>query len=175
MSVTPICQSGSQAYIRDYTSGSILGFPPTTSSPSAAAQSSCNLATTTFFVPAFSPTKMCTNPSMSVQTESSSANLATDRPAPALSQEHSASRSTAIEFGVGIPLGIAAVGFLGFLSWKAARRQRKSKSRIMSQEHALGHGDQSASALTDRLWIELPDVQSPIELEDTSKKEPRST
>ena len=170
VSVTPICQSGNQAHFRDYTSGSILGFPPITSSPSAATQSSCDWATTTFYIPASSPAKMSTAPSLSAQTQRRSTNLPTDPPAPAQSQEPAASLPTAIGFGVGIPLGIAAIGFLGFLFWKAAGQERKSKSRILSQNYALGHGDQSASALIDRPWAELPGAQLPIELEDTSER-----
>ena len=199
--VTPICHSGNQAYIHDYTSGSILGFPPTTSSPSAATQSSCKLATTTFYVPAYSPTKMCSDPSLPVQTQRRSTNLPTalspakistasslpvqtqtwstnlptNPPAPAASQKHSASLSTAIGFGVGIPLGIAAIGFLSFLFWKVAGWQRKSKRGTLSQEHALGHGHQSTNAVINRMWTELPDAQLPIELDDTSRREPPST
>ena len=212
-SVTPICQSGNQGYLRDYTSGSILGFPPISSSPSAATQSSCGLATTTFYASASCPIKMSTAPSLSAQTLRRSTNLPTDPPAstqsqehsaslpvssptdmstapslstqtqrrstnpptglpgPAKSQERSASLPTAIGFGVGIPLGIAAIGFLGFLFWRAAERERKSKSRILSQEHALGNGDQSASVVIDRLGNELPDAQLPSELDDTGKRE----
>ena len=114
---------------------------------------------------------MSTAPSFSAQTQRRSTNLPTDPPAHAQGQENSASLPTAIGFGVGIPLGIAAIGFLGFLFWKAAGRQRKSKSQILSQKHALGNGDQSASAVIDRPGTGLPDAQLPIELADTSKKE----
>ena len=170
VSVTSICQSGNQAYFLDYTSGSILGFPPMTSSPSAATQSSCDLATITFYISASSSSKVSTAPSLSAQTQKRSTALPTDPPAPAQSQEHSASLPTAIGFGVGIPLGIAAIGFLGFLFWQAAGRQSKSKSRVLSQKNALEHSDQSASAVIDRPRTELPDAQLPSELEDTSKR-----
>ena len=113
---------------------------------------------------------MSTAPSLSAQTQRRSANLPTNPPAPAQSQEHSASLPTAIGFGVGIPLGIAAIGFLGFLFWKATERQRKSKSQILNQKRALGHGAQSASAVIDRPGTELPDAQLPIELADTSTR-----
>ena len=187
--VTQICQSGKQAYFRDYTSGSILGFPPITVSPSAATQSSCEVATTTFYLPtsaatqsscelatttfyilASSPAKMSTTPLFSAQTQRRSTNLPTDPPARGQRQENSGSLPTAIGFGVGIPLGIAAIGFLGFLFWKAAGRQRNSKSHILSHKHALGNGDQSASAVVDRPGTGLPDAQLPIELADTSKR-----
>lgn len=190
MSVTPICQSGNQGFFHDYTSGSILGFPPITASPSVATQSSCELATTTFYIPASaatqsscelatttlyppasSPTKMSTAPSLSAQTQRLSTHLPTGPPAPAQSQEHPTILSTAIGLGLGIPLGIAAIGFLGFLYWKATERQRKSKSQLLSQEHAQGNGDQSASVVIDRPRIELPDAQLPRELDDTGMRE----
>lgn len=190
VSVTPICQSGNQGFFHDYTSGSILGFPPTTASPSASTQGSCELATTTFYIPASaaiqsscdvatttfhipapSPTKMSTAPSLSAQTQRLSTNLPTDPPAPAQSQRHSANLTTAIGVGVGVPLGIAVIGFLGFFFWRAAERKRESKSRTLNQKHALGNGDQFASLVIDRPWTELPDAQLPRELDDTGRKE----
>ena len=170
-SVTPMCHSGNQGYIRDYTSGSILGFPPTTSSPSTATQSSCDTATTTFYIPASFSAKLSKAPSLSAQTQRRSTNVPTDPPAPAQSQEHSAGLPTAIGFGVGIPLSIAAIGFLGFLYWRAVKRQDKSESRILSQEHALGNGDQSASVVINRPSTKLPEAQLPIELDDTGRRE----
>ena len=162
-SKTTACRDGIDAYFLNYTKGSILGFPPVTSSSSAGTKLASDIVTTTFSAkPTSNPTSVLV---------SSPSKTSTDLSLPTQTQGHSGSLPTAIGVGVGVPLGIASLSFLGFLFWKQVGRQRTSQSRVLSQGPTLGTGDQSATAATRRQWTELPDIQSPRELGDTGRKE----
>ena len=176
------CQDGTDAYFNNYTKGSILGFPPVTSSSSAGTKLSSDIVTTTFSAQPISntisvlvspPSKTSTDPSLPTQTQGPS-KTSTDPSLPTQTQGHSASSPTAIGAGVGVPLGIAFLG-LGFLFWKQVGRQRASQSRVLSQGPTQGitqgTSDQSATAAIRGQWTELPDIQSPRELGDTGRKE----
>ena len=152
--VTPPCQSGVNASFLIPTAASELGLPPVTFSQPVGTKNPSDLVTTLFSSGTTDPKATYTNPSVPAQTP-----------------EHSANLTTAIGVGVGVLLGIAAIGFLGFLSWKLAERKCKGKSRIQSQEHAQGNGDQSASVVIDRPRTELPDAQLRRELDDTGMRE----
>ena len=163
-SVTPACQSGDSASFYILTNASELGFPPMTFSQSVATRDLSDLVTNIF-------SSGTTNSKATIVPASSPAKTYTDASVPAQTPEHSANLTTAIGVGVGVPLGIAAIGFLGFLFWRATERKHKNKSRILNQEHALGDSDQSAKLVNDRQWTELPDAQLPRELDDTGKRE----
>lgn len=92
---------------------------------------------------------------------------------PTQTQGHSASLPTAVGVGIGVPLGIACLGFLGFLFWKQVGRQRSrtSQSRVLREGPTLAIGDQPATAAIREQWSELPGIQSPRELGGTSRKE----
>ena len=162
--VTTPCQSGVNASFYNPTTASELGLPPVTFSQSVATKT-VNGLVIIIFSPGLTDSKATTVPAMTY----------TDPSVPAQTPAHSASLPTAVGFGVGIPLGIAAIGFLGFLYWRAVGRQDKSRSRILSQENALGNGDRSASVAIDRPWPRLPDAQLPIELDDFGRRELPST
>ena len=164
-SETTPCRNGVDAYFLNFTKGAVLGFPPITSSSSAGTKIFSDIVTTTFSaeptsnpasVLASSPSKTSTDPSMPTQT-----------------QGHSASLPTAVGVGIGVPLGIACLGFLGFLFWKQVGRQRSctSQSRVLREGPTLAIGDQPATAAIREQWSELPGIQSPRELGGTSRKE----
>ena len=176
-------------HFNNYTAGSILGFPPLTSSTSAATATATDLATPAFCagpssktvtVPASSPAKRATvspsssspvktstNPPLSAQTQDYSTSLPTDSSTISHTQEHSASLPIAIGVGIGVPLVITAIGFLGFLCWKEAGRQRIRGSRWVSRES----NNQSVTVPVDRSWNELPDASLPRELDGIGRAE----
>ena len=183
------CQSVTDGHFNNYTAGSILGFPPLTSSTSAATATATDLATPAFCagpssktvtVPVSSPAKRATvspsssspvqtstNPPLSAQTQEYSSSLPTDSSTISHTQEHSASLPTAIGVGIGVPLVITAIGFLGFLFWKEAGRQRIRGSRWVSRES----NNQSVTVPVDRSWNELPDASLPRELDGIGRAE----
>ena len=162
-SKTTACRDGIDAYFLNYTKGSILGFPPITSSSSVGTKLASDIVTTTFSAkPTSNPTSVLV---------SSPSKTSTDPSLPTQTQGHSASLPTAIGVGVGVPLGIASLGFLGFLFWKQLGRQRTSQGRVLSQGPTLGTGDHSITAAIGGQWTELPDIQSPRELGGTDRKE----
>ncbi|KAM0804983.1 hypothetical protein BDR22DRAFT_817482 [Usnea florida] len=131
--------------------GSFLGFPPVTSSPSAPTAVPSNLAATTssagplskaISVLASSPADVSTDSAVSTSVPSSPpANKPTALAVSAQTKERSATLPTALGVGIGVPLGIAAVGLLGFLFWKEIARQRKSEPLPRSsQEMVLNNG-----------------------------------
>lgn len=183
------CQSVTDGHFNLYTPGSILGFPPLTSSTSAATATVTDLATPAFCagpssktvtVPASSPAKRATvspsssspvktstNPPLSAQTQEYSTSLPTDSSTISHTQEHSASLPIAIGVGIGVPLVITAIGFLGFLCWKEAGRQRIRESRWVSRES----NNQSVTVPVARSWNELPDASLPRELDGIGRAE----
>ena len=179
------CQSVTDAHFNFYTGGSILGFPPLTSSTSAAITISIDLATSTFSAGPSSKTasypvktvivspsssfsvKRSTNPSLSAQTQKHSTSLSTDSSTTPYTQEHSTSLPIAIGVGIGVPLVITAIGFLGFLYWKEAGRHRIREGRWLSREP----NNQSVTVAIDRSWNELPDASLPQELDGIGRAE----
>ena len=93
---------------------------------------------------------------------SSSAKTTTNPSVPAQTQGRSASLPTTIGLAIGIPLGIAVVGFLSFVMWEEAGRQRKSEARRLNQQLALEKGGQSATAAINQPRTELPDTPLPF-------------
>lgn len=102
---------------------------------------------------------------MPAQTQGQSTRLPTGSSVPAQTEAPSSSLPTAIGVGIGVPLGIAIVGFLGFFFWKEAMRQRRTKPRTLSQKTGLNNDGQLAAATVDGQWTELPDAQIPRELD----------
>ena len=90
----------------------------------------------------------------------------------AQTEERSATLPTALGVGIGVPLGIATIGLLGFLFWKEIARQRKSEPQPRSsQETVLNNGGHFGTT-NDRGWSnELRDTQSVGELEGQGKTE----
>ena len=163
-SETTACRNGIDAYFLNYTKGSILGFPPITSYSSAGTTVFSDIVTTTFSA---GPTS---NPTIVLASSPSKTSAAPSTPSQ--KQGHSASLPTAIGVGVAVPLGIAALGFLGFLFWKEVGRRQ---SRMLSQESTLGTGNESTTAAIKGQWTELPDIQTPRELGGTGRRELPST
>lgn len=112
---------------------------------------------------------------MSAQNQKQSISLPTGPSVPALTQEHSTNLPIAIGAGVGIPLGIAVIGFLGFLFWKEAVRQRKSKPQLLSPVIGSKNDGQVGAATLDPPWNELHDIQIPRELGGQERTELHST
>lgn len=178
-SETTPCQTGTNASFVDYTSGSILGFPPVTPLPSAQTNSPSNAVTTTFSTgpsseattaPASSSANTSTGSHVPAQTQAQSTRLPTGSCVPAQTEAPSTSLPTAIGVGIGVPLGTATVGFLGFILWKEARRQRRTKPRTL-RKIGLNNGGQFAAAAIDGQWTELPDAQLPRELDTYQRTE----
>lgn len=179
-SETTPCQTGIDATFPQYTSGTILGFPPIAPLPPVSTKILSNIVATTFSAGAnlkaitittSSLIKTSTEPLISTQIQGQSTRLPIDTPTPIQTQKHAASLPTAIGVGIGIPLGVFTIGFLGFLFWKEAARQRRRKPQILSQGLVLGKGDRSATAAIGAPWSELPDAQLPRELDDTGRRE----
>lgn len=161
---TSPCQTGiSASFVSMTTGGSILGFPPVTPPPSAPTQDSSNTVTT--ILSAGSTLRATT------VLPSSSANTSAHPPMPTQNQEHQTSLPTAIGVGIGVPLVIAIMGFLGFLFWKETVRQRTSKLRIPSQDIGLKNGNQVGAATMNSPWNELHDRQLPRELDGYGRSE----
>lgn len=192
------CQSGDGGHFGTYPSGSILGFPPITSSSSLATITSSLLSTTTIFaglcseattVPVSSPAKASTDHTLSAQTQGYSTSLAIDVSAPSDDQNCLASPSTTagvalaqsvgsstklpttIGVAVGIPLGMFVIGFLALSFWKERTRRYRSDKRIVSPETVSKKDDQPVGAAAKSPWIELADNPLPRELGDTGKRE----
>ena len=172
------CQSVTNAHFNSYTGGSILGFPPLTSSTLAAITTSIDPATTAFSAepiyktitvsPSSSfPVERSTNPPLSAQTQEHSIGLSTDSSTIPHTQEHSTSLPIAIGVGIGVPLMITAIGFLGFLCWKEAGRHRIREGRWLSREP----NNHSVTVAIDRSWNELPDASLPRELDGIGRAE----
>lgn len=181
---TTACQIGINASFISYTSGSILGFPPLTSSPSAITQSIDDPVTTTFSVETdsgeisvstSSSSYTSTSPSLSAQNPKQSISLPTDPSMPASTQKHSTSLPTAMGAGIGIPLGMAILGFLGFLFWKNAVRQRKSRPQILSQEIGSKKDVRVGAATLESPRNEMHNIQFPRELNGQERSELHSS
>ena len=134
---TPACHAGPDALFPSHQSGSILGFPPITPSSSALITTSSVTVITAAPVTTASPAKTSTNASVPVRTQKNSATL-----------------PTALGVGIGVPLAIATIGFLGFLFWREAARRHRSKPRTLSQEAGLKHTKRSALAAVDGSWTD---------------------
>lgn len=170
------CQLGISASFIIYTSGSILGFPPVTLSSSALTKIPSNVAATTLsLAPNLKATTVSASSSANLpvpaQTQEQSTNLPTDSAAPAQTQQHSNSLPTAIGVGIGVPLGLATIGFLGFIFWREAVRQRKSKPRILGQRIGSKNGGQVGAAAIHGPWNDSHEVQLPRELDDRGRTE----
>ena len=181
---TTACQIGISASFISYTPGSILGFPPLTSSPSAITKNVDDPVTTTFSaepnsgaisVSTSSSSYTSASPSLCAQNPKQSISLPTDPSMPASTQKHSTSLPTAMGAGIGIPLGIAILGLLGFLFWKKAVRQRKSRPQILSQEIGSKKDSQIGAATLDPPWKEMHDIRFPRELNGQERSELHSS
>lgn len=179
-SVTTACQTGVNASFVSYTDGSILGFPPLTPSPSAPSKSSSNLVATTSSAGPSSKAPTVTASSLAytatgspgpTQIQGQSIRPPTGSPMSAQTKAPSTSLPTAIGVGIGVPLSIATVGFLGFLFWKEAMRQRRTKPRTLSQKIGLNSGGQFAAATIHGQWTDLPDAQLSRELDGQGRTE----
>jgi len=139
--------------LADYSGASALGFPPVTAPPYAQAA----VATSTGGSAGTSPTST-TGSSVPSNTPGSSHQ---DNKTP-----------TAIGAGIGVPLGVAAIGLLAFLFWRESRRRGTTKPRgFDSQDHA--HVDHSATVLHPsggRRMGELPSSQTAWELDHRGAK-----
>ena len=122
-------------------------------------------------VTASSLAKTSTDHLVSSQSMAQSTRLAINSPTPIQKQEHSASLPTAIGVGIGLPLGIATIGLLGFLIWKEAAQQRRNKPQTTSLGSVANIRDQSAIAAADAAYAELLDTQRPGELGNKSPTE----
>lgn len=177
---TTACQIGINASFVSYTRGTILGFPPLTSSPSAFTKTLGDPVTTIFSVQPSSgaisvsmssSSFTSTSSALSAQNQKQSISLPTDPPVSASTQKHSTSLPTAIGVGIGIPLGIIAIGFLSFLFWKEAVLQRKSKSQILRQKIGSKNDGQVGAATLDSPRTELHDIQPLRELDGQQRIE----
>lgn len=71
---------------------------------------------------------------------------------------------TAIGVGIGVPLGIATIGFLGFLFTRDTKLKAKRKSTNSRHESRL-------KGNVDATPMELRDTQRPYELGDSGRNE----
>ena len=175
-SETAPCQTGVDANFPIYTRGYILGFPPITSLLSASVTTAT--AGTTVITP-FSAGPdwkgaTVTVPSIITVTAASQSKAPTDLSLPVQFQKHPASLTTAQGVAIGVTLGVVAIGFFSFLSWREAARRRGSKPPVHSQEAVLDQTGKSAVAPIDRPWLEsheLQDAQRPLELGGRARTE----
>ncbi len=174
-----VCEGSSSASFIQYTSGSILGFPTiatistqlaTTTQPQSAATSVArtNSPSASNSIPASilsaSSQESLANPVSAAGTHTASSE-SSQTPHPA------ASMATGIGAGVGVPLGIAVVGLIGFLFWKEARRKDKVKPRHPALRNDVSSRDWTSAELHDERWItEMSDHQVPWELDHRAGK-----
>ena len=88
----------------------------------------------------------------------------TSRPSQPPNQE--TKQASAIGAGIGVPLGVAAIGFLGLLFWRETKRRNMNKRQILN----AGNGDAQggwpfANQATQKGGSELLDTQTPWELD----------
>lgn len=182
--ITPPCQSGVDANFVTYTSGHFLGTasfgstslssviadtstkPNSFSSTSQLSSSSSSSSPATIFANPAAPTHIQRS-SSSLPTATNAAStgqVPTNAAASASSQSQSNSLPSAIGAGIGVPLGIAAVGFIVFLISRQANSKVERKSINSSHESEV-------EADARRFRTELHDTPLPDEMEDDGRPE----
>ena len=169
---TPPCQTGPDSSFVTYTDATALLIAPTTSSPSSAIDASTkpiSLSSSSTDVTSIDTATPRQNPHESIG-QSTAKDAAPTSHAPrtvatsAQGQPPSNKLPTAIGVGIGVPLGIATIGFLGFLFTRETKLKDKRKSTNSS--HASG-----SRVNVDASPRELRDTGRPYELEDSGRKE----
>ena len=144
------CQNITDGRFVNYTGASVLGFPPLTSLQDVVTMAGPSSTTVITSGP--------TSTSSTLSTPSSPANL------PKGNDNHT---RTTVGVAVGVPLGVAALGFLAFLGWRIARQQRrgspqggmgKPQSReVVQPRMGMGEVTQPTSELDNELrQVEMP-------------------
>lgn len=166
------CQTGPDSSFVSYTGGSAQGIAPITSILSSAIDTS----TKPISLSSSSTAVTSIDTATPKQDQHESINLLTAKDtvptshAPttaetsAQGQPQSNKLPTAIGVGIGVPLGIATIGFLGFLFTRETKLKDKRKSINSSYESALKVNVNASP-------MELRDTHRPYELEDSGRNE----
>jgi len=72
--------------------------------------------------------------------------------------------------GIGVPLGVAALGLLGFLFWREARRNSIRKPQVLKVGDGSSRDEASAEADGQARIGELSDSQRPWEADPSAVK-----
>ena len=142
---------------RSYPSGINIGSPPTILTSTSQTLGSSSTLSSGYFTVTSSEQRASSSGSSTSRLFTIASSTAASRPtAPSRQGNQTA---VAIGAGIGVPLGIAVIGLLGFLfSW--SQRKRKDEVRNYSRHH------QSFQAIqTPRYGGEMPDTQIPTELD----------
>ena len=159
-SVTPACHSGDQAHLVDYSSGSILGVGPVTPTP-------CSTIGTQIYSTSFHASN---TPTTLTTTQNAASVPPTATPPP---QSQPSQSATAIGAGIGVPLGIAATGFLGLIFWRERRRRKPHNNpETMRPKHdtTQAHNGWGAELWDTPLRRELHGSGGTIELQGTGSR-----
>ncbi|KAL9076975.1 MAG: hypothetical protein Q9161_000608 [Pseudevernia consocians] len=166
------CQTGADASFVSYTAGSALGFAPITSTLSSAIDTSTkpiSLSLSSTAVTSIDTATPTQDPHESIGLSIAkdavpTSHAPTTAATSAQDQPQSNKLPTAIGVGIGVPLGIATIGFLGFLFTRERKLKHKRKSTNSSHESGL-------TVNVDALPMELRDTQRPYELGDSGRNE----
>lgn len=156
-------------------SPTILGFPSvdSTSSAPVAAPATVQHSTTVEHSTTEQHSTTVATPvtliSAAPATLSSTMAASTTASGPSEHSNQATQQTTAIGAGIGVPLGVAAIGFLVLLCWREIRRENMKKQQ--RQQHPRSGNDDAqggfplASKAFPRSGAELPDSQIPWELD----------
>ena len=169
---TAPCQTGVDANFVSYTPGFALGIAPITSILSSAIDTSTkpiSLSSSSTAVTSIHTAKPTQDQHKSINQSTAkdavpTSHAPTTAATSAQGQPQSNKLPTAIGVGIGVPLGIATIGFLGFLFTRETKLKDKRKSINSSHESGL-------KVNVDASPMELRDTQRPYELEDSGRNE----
>ena len=157
---TSACQTGRDAHFVSYISGIALAIPTTISTPSSAAKDPSTASTSLS-----SSLSVRSSPSTATDVSSTdhpSTNAATS----AQGRPQSSSVPTAIGVGIGVPLGIAALGILGFLCIRQAKKKKDQTEFI-----GLSSESERTPSVGGVPVAELQDAPLPYEMGDDGSPE----
>ena len=169
---TPPCQTAPNSSFVTYTDGTALLIAPTKSTPSSAIDASTkpiSLSSSPTAVTSIDTATATQNPHESISQSSAKDAVPTSHAPRAVatssqSQPQSNKLPTAIGVGIGVPLGIATIGFLGFLFTRETKLKDKMESTSSS------HGSESdVNVYASRM--ELRDTERPYELGGIGRNE----
>ena len=144
------CQSGTTG-LEIYTGATILGTPPISSTEQVTTATPCILTSFIEQLTIVNSSMLTTSTSI---TESAASSALISPPRSTQIIHKSSQSATAIGVGLGVPFGIAAIGFTVFLFWRDARRknarglkQDTSRDKRIRRQNTLTGGEMDGNGL----------------------------